>query len=90
MTNAQVCSEMEKISTALKPSPVPETGEDRIDTAVETVKGSGGDGGELNSPFQDYNFSGLVARLLDQLSNLGETAGQIKRAFKDGTFEIFE
>jgi len=47
---------------------------------------SGGDGGESNSPFQAYNLPGLLVRLLDQLSTLGETAGQIKRAFKDGTF----
>jgi hypothetical protein len=52
--------------------------------------GSGGDRGELNSLFQAYNLSGLIARLVYQLSTLGETAGQIKRAFKDGTFEIFE
>jgi integrase len=40
----------EKISTAVEPSPISEAGEIKENTAVETVKGSGGDGGELNSP----------------------------------------
>jgi len=72
----------EKISTAVKPSPVLEAGESKENIAVETVKESGGDGGESNSPFQAYNLPGLIVRLLDQLSTLGETAGQIKKAMK--------
>ena len=40
----------EKISTAVKPSPVLEAGESQENVAVETVKESGGDGGESNSP----------------------------------------
>jgi integrase len=40
----------EKIPTAFKPSPVSEAGESQENVAVETVKESGGDGGELNSP----------------------------------------
>ncbi len=40
----------EKISTATKLSPVSQAGEAKANTAVETVKESGGDGGESNSP----------------------------------------
>jgi hypothetical protein len=76
----------EKISTAFKPSPVSEAGETQDNVAVETVKESGGDGGESNSPFQASHLPDLLVRLLDQLSAIGETAGQIKRAMKDGAF----
>ena len=40
----------EIISTAIKPSPVLEAGESEENITVETVKDTGGDGGELNSP----------------------------------------
>ena len=77
---------MSILATDAKLSPVSQAGEIQVNTAVETVKESGGDGGESNSPFQAYNLSGLLVRLLDQLSTLGETAGQIKRTFEDGIF----
>jgi len=71
---------------AVKPSPVLEAGEIKEKVAEETVKESGGDGGESNSPLQAHNLPVLLVRLLDQLSILGETAGQIKGAINGGTF----
>jgi hypothetical protein len=43
---------------------------------------------ELNSPSEGCNLPGLLVRLLDQLTNLGETAAQIKKALKTKSFEI--
>jgi hypothetical protein len=42
---------------------------------------------EPNSPAQARNLPGLLASLLDQLINLGETAAQIKRASQEGNVE---
>jgi hypothetical protein len=64
-----------------------EAGESPANVAVETFKDRGGDGGELNSPSQAYILPALLVRLLDQLSNLGDTAGQIKRALNNGIFQ---
>jgi hypothetical protein len=81
----QIARLKEEISTAVSPSPVSEVEEGQENVAVETFKMSGGDGGELNSPSNNGNLPGLLLLLLDQLSMLGETADQIKKAIKDGT-----
>jgi hypothetical protein len=41
------------------------------------------DGGGSNSPSRPDNLPGLVVRLLDQLTALGEIAAQIKKTFKE-------
>jgi hypothetical protein len=56
--------------------------ESKENTAVEIVKESGGDGGELNSPPQSCHIPSLLIQLLDQLTAMGETAAQMKKAIK--------
>jgi hypothetical protein len=47
---------------------------------VEADKESGGDGGGSNSPSQACDLPGLLIRLLDQLTAIGETAMEIKKS----------
>jgi len=51
---------------------------------------SGGDGGGSNSPSRAYHLPGLLLSLLDQLTTMGETAAQIKKAFKDGILRDYD
>ena len=71
----------EKISTAVKPSPVSEAGDSQENAAVETVKESGGDGGESNSPSRrscpgpaTSLVSSLVLPVLPQLTELSRAS----------------
>jgi hypothetical protein len=71
----------EKISTAVITSPVSQAGEVKPNTAVETVKEPGGDGGESNSPSRrscpgpaTSLVSSLVSPVLPQLTELSRAS----------------
>jgi hypothetical protein len=44
----------------------------------------------LNPPTNGQNLPGLLIQLLDQLTTLGETAAQVKKALKKENLEDFK